>query len=423
MNKIKNDKRSIIFYGVSENAKRKFSKWVSEGLVPECFADADTNKHYTEFEGIEILPLNEAVNRYPDYSICITHLPQRMLAIRNYLIEKGIPAERIVTAEPYEYRKGCSWMGKVLVLTDTKVTTCCTTYQFRNIEQTGVIETDFKNYTEYCQNMLNRWRKNEPTHCDNCNCLKVDYWEFKPELTTINIATSREDDCNFRCSYCIVNNYSKGYFVDITREEHSKRHEYVLSVMRFFQNVSPNIAILYNAGEITISPYCDELINFWRENKMNVILFSNMSVYKTNLTEASCKGNISVLTSLDAGTPETFTKIKRIDCFDKVVGNLKRFSDGGGKIILKFIMLPGINDNKKDIDGFFDIAKQVNASIRFANDTEDFKKAVSENTLEMSIYFVNKCYERGFPRLGLFAHNISPNTAVILQERINELWG
>ena len=41
--------QSIIFYGAGQNAREKIEYWLSLGLNPVCFADADINKQHTYF--------------------------------------------------------------------------------------------------------------------------------------------------------------------------------------------------------------------------------------------------------------------------------------------------------------------------------------------------------------------------------------
>jgi hypothetical protein len=65
--------------------------------------------------------------------------------------------------------------------------------------------------------------------------------------------------------------------------------------------------------------------------------------------------------SLDAGTRETFAKIKGLDLFDKVCDNLVRYSSKG-PVRLKYIILPGLNDNEADIDGFVALCVRLKAT-------------------------------------------------------------
>lgn len=92
---------SIIFYGAGKNAEVNFDKWVSQGLKPVCFADADTSKHHKMFGRgeIEILPLIEAIRIYPDYEIYLTPHKNNLGPIITNLLGVGIPLERIKSCD------------------------------------------------------------------------------------------------------------------------------------------------------------------------------------------------------------------------------------------------------------------------------------------------------------------------------------
>jgi hypothetical protein len=70
----------IIFYGAGNAAKGNYDRLTVAGVKPVCFADANEALHYTKFAsytadnigGEEILPLREAVERYPDCVIVPT---------------------------------------------------------------------------------------------------------------------------------------------------------------------------------------------------------------------------------------------------------------------------------------------------------------------------------------------------------------
>ncbi|MCI9441903.1 MAG: FkbM family methyltransferase [Ruminococcus sp.] len=91
---------SVIFYGAGRNACEKFGTWVNQGLKPACFVDADVKKHHTEFrEGLMILPLLEAVEKYPDYELYCTQAPAGLFEVRTFLLGIGVPEEKIKFCE------------------------------------------------------------------------------------------------------------------------------------------------------------------------------------------------------------------------------------------------------------------------------------------------------------------------------------
>ena len=68
--------------------------------------------------------------------------------------------------------------------------------------------------------------------------------------------------------------------------------------------------------------------------------------------------------SLDAGTRETYKKIKNVDCFKKVIKNIKKYQKGldpirNSLIGLKFIFIPGYNDTLEEIQSWLKIVEDL----------------------------------------------------------------
>lgn len=86
---------SIIFYGAGQNACENLKSWIEQGVKPVCFADVDTKKQHTFLGEWEVLPLIEAINKYPDYELYCTQISCNLGAVYSYLIALGIPKDRI----------------------------------------------------------------------------------------------------------------------------------------------------------------------------------------------------------------------------------------------------------------------------------------------------------------------------------------
>ena len=85
--------------------------------------------------------------------------------------------------------------------------------------------------------------------------------------------------------------------------------------------------------------------------------------YSTAIDEAFKNNRLEMLLSLDSGSRETYKKIKNVDMFDTVIENLKKYTSAcefaKENIILKYIILDGINDNKEELGKFFDIVQKL----------------------------------------------------------------
>lgn len=102
---------------------------------------------------------------------------------------------------------------------------------------------------------------------------------------------------------------------------------------------------------------------------------------------------VNILTSLDAGTRETYKAIKRVDCFDKVIENLKRYPVKDVDFKLKYIFLDGVNDNETDVDGFYDIVKDVGC--RTIVLSSDSCKPYTDKIKELVVRLIKKAQQDG----------------------------
>jgi hypothetical protein len=128
-----------IFYGVGHNAWFNIKKWLAEGYSPVCFVDINEKKRQSKFIvdtsrgniSYDILSLEEAISKYPDYEIYPTHSQSYLFEIYNYLIEWGIPKERIKLFDGYEFRLGCAEQDSNICIYTSTLAPCCN-YRFND---------------------------------------------------------------------------------------------------------------------------------------------------------------------------------------------------------------------------------------------------------------------------------------------------
>jgi hypothetical protein len=91
---------SVIYYGVGQHMRENYQNFVKITGIPVCFCDKNVSLHHTsikcEDENIfDILPIIEAISKYPDYEIWLTQHPMNLSEVMNFLLSIGIPNERI----------------------------------------------------------------------------------------------------------------------------------------------------------------------------------------------------------------------------------------------------------------------------------------------------------------------------------------
>ena len=98
----------------------------------------------------------------------------------------------------------------------------------------------------------------------------------------------------------------------------------------------------------------------------NIRVHSSGVKYSPAIERGLSEDKLTLVVSVDSGSPETYTNIKRVNHFDKVWENLGRYTKAQGndkyKSKTKYIIYPGYNDNREEADKFFDLT--VNAGIK-----------------------------------------------------------
>lgn len=122
--------------------------------------------------------------------------------------------------------------------------------------------------------------------------------------------------------------------------------------------------VLFSGGEITINPYKTRIYEtlsrvFRQMPEMPLVVFSNCFLYNQELADLLALNKDSFLQcDLDAGTPESYIKVKGFHKFDAVRENLKKYARST-TVRLKYIVLPGWNDSPEDYEGIVRFLKEL----------------------------------------------------------------
>jgi wyosine [tRNA(Phe)-imidazoG37] synthetase (radical SAM superfamily) len=120
--------------------------------------------------------------------------------------------------------------------------------------------------------------------------------------------------------------------------------------------VAPDARWIVASGEITIHPYKKRILEWVKNN--SVVFSTNGFIFDEKIASILSANPRSVIfLSIDSGTPETWRKVKGVDNFSTVIGNLIKYRDCSrpGQIILKYIVLPSINDTPADYRALIEI--------------------------------------------------------------------
>lgn len=176
--------------------------------------------------------------------------------------------------------------------------------------------------------------------------------------------------CNAKCTYCTYEHIEHGYKYKVLP---------LIKQLIEKQILSKDAQVYMSGGEITISPEFEELLSTLLNylNSKIEILTSGIK-YCKSIEEAFVHDKCMLMISLDSAKAETYKKIKQVDCFNRVVENIKKYvsvsENAKENIIMKYIIVDGVNDNKDEIISFIKLVKSLSVKkIRLDFDYEKYK--------------------------------------------------
>ncbi len=213
-----------------------------------------------------------------------------------------------------------------------------------------------------------------PKCCKGCSeiissCKNIPLKNFPNVVDRIYIQNYMS--CNAKCTYCAF-----GYV------ERGLKYEVLPIINSMIKNnvLSKNTLVYMSGGEITISPEFEDLFSTLINYLFSQIeIFTSGIKYSKSIEDAFKKNRCRLLISLDSSTPETYKKIKQVDCFDKIVDNIKNYISASGynaknNITMKYILVDGVNDNIHELANFINLVKELGiVNIRLDVDCVKYK--------------------------------------------------
>ncbi len=218
-----------------------------------------------------------------------------------------------------------------------------------------------------------------PKNCYGCVDLEKKKWD--EHLLIDDLFFNYWDHCNCGCVYCIQAGRGE-YFV---KEKRPSDYYSVLNQVKYlYKNnlVAKNAHVELVGGDLTVLDEAEELINTVLDYGVGRITFHSSCIYYSKGIERALKEapNVDFDFSVDCASRELYKKIKRIDAYDQVIDNIKRYLACSEKakdaLIAKYIIVDGLNDNLEELGKWIDLMHSL--GIRRAKVDVNFKKFFPE---------------------------------------------
>ncbi len=178
--------------------------------------------------------------------------------------------------------------------------------------------------------------------------------------------------CQCKCIYCGVHKGESGAFNKAACGEYYEQLFETLDYAREIGLIAANATWQVSSGEIAIHPYKDRIFNLIKNQR--VVFYTNCFIFDEGIAQnLSANPNSAINLSIDAGTPQTWLKVKGVNNFEDIAINLVKYFNASarpGQITLKYIVLPGINDNIQDYLSVIELMKILKVKhLTIARDT------------------------------------------------------
>lgn len=262
----------------------------------------------------------------------------------------------------------CKWITSGLEFRHDSVRTCCIAYfQGRDAHKSIILkdyhgeEIDWNDF--FIQKNLRKdlQKNNTPLlSCENCIYLEESAWSDENYIDTILF--NHFIKCNSNCIYCGTTNDKTHY-----KESQAYNIYPVLKDMsdKKILRGTPNSLIDFGGGEVSILDEFADIFDLLVANGFENFTINSSGIKYSDVIEKGLKmGVIRLVISPDSGTKETYERIKRVPCFDKVYDNIKRYCfvlnpENTHLVQVKYIIIPGYNDSVEEIDSWLDKSKKV----------------------------------------------------------------
>jgi len=263
----------------------------------------------------------------------------------------------------------CNYIPNFLVFQNGYMAFCCSNGPLGSSPKVLLDSSDdvaelAEQYVEMCEvavKEMNGEKKIELLKgCLNCAEVMKDTRNinYDKKINYINLSIY-PSVCQCKCIYCgfandnELNNYEKA-----KASNYARKATQIISYLDKKGFIDrKNVRVQLAAGEITINPHKDLIFNAVKDFKC--LFFSNGFVYDSQIAEILEKTKSYVQCDLDSGTAETYKRIKGFDKFHLVIENLEKYLQHGN-VVLKYLVMPGINDDIINFEGIIGIMKNLN---------------------------------------------------------------
>jgi sulfatase maturation enzyme AslB (radical SAM superfamily) len=306
--------------------------------------------------------------------------------------------------------KSCKYIENSLYLAPNEIRACCQRFHHKGkmrgdavlldtskIKDNKIDSSTIKVAREKMNNLL------QEDKIDAClGCRYIENVENKPKIKSdVNfLSIEHHSFCNLRCTYC-----SEIYYGG-QKPNYDVLH--LITSLKEEGKLKTCDQVVWGGGEPTLEKDFEKLvieINKTASPKIYHRIFTNSVRYSAPIFNFLKQNLIKIVTSIDAGTRETYKKIRGRDKYNDVYDNLIKYSEAGANnITIKYIITEE-NNSKLEFESFakkFSKGELKNACYQISLNYK-YEKLTIEN-FNSALFLMHTLYKNGINKVFIDDH-------------------
>ncbi|MDD2707165.1 MAG: radical SAM protein [Verrucomicrobiae bacterium] len=228
------------------------------------------------------------------------------------------------------------------------------------------------------------------TRCTGCPFLTKKNWRKKfafDRLVLAHIAL-----CNLRCSYCGVPTSSPQTYDVMPILNYLDKHGFLAN----------DTYVEMAGGEPGLFKEFEEIMQFILKRKMFVQMASNATIYSESVKAALTEDRLTLCTSIDSGSRESFKRIRGKDLYDQVWENLGRYAAVNKRRVEPKYIIMDENSGEPELLGFVEKCVEkgmahfvISRDVRKYRNSTLVENAFPEQLLNAVIFLAHEAAIRG----------------------------
>jgi len=241
----------------------------------------------------------------------------------------------------------CCQLGNTIIFFSESVNFCCNCSTQLGPPVIYRENLDYFSSDIYFENLdrIIALNQTEEALCRGCSSFKkMVVPKFNKKYFFRNFTITNFLKCNLNCIYCGGLMNSPDYIYSIL---------HIIKQMKEEGFIHPNCFFSWGGGEPTLYKEFEDVVSFLMENKYLQLINSSGLKYSPLILKGLEEGALQLQISVDSGTQETFAKVKGLDGYEKVWGNIKKYCEHPKNVTIKYIIF-ALNSKKEEINDFID---------------------------------------------------------------------